>query len=150
PTRPVPRPRRPRAARRSPLFVTPSACDSSSNRPDHPGPASRMDQILTGDCLEHLAGLPAGCVDLAFADPPFNIGYEYDVYNDRQGRADSLAWTDRWLAAVKRVLKPDGSFYVAIGDEYAAELKVRLDGLGLTMRNWIVWHYTFGVNCTRK
>ena len=22
--------------------------------------------------------------------------------------------------------------------------------LGLTLRNWIVWHYTFGVSCTRK
>jgi site-specific DNA-methyltransferase (adenine-specific) len=109
-----------------------------------------MDQILTGDCLEHLAALPAGCVDLAFADPPFNIGYEYDVYRDRRARDEYLKWTDRWLAAVKRVLKPDGSFYVAIGDEYAAEMKVRLDALGLTMRNWIVWHYTFGVNCTRK
>jgi site-specific DNA-methyltransferase (adenine-specific) len=109
-----------------------------------------MDQILTGDCLEHLAGLPAGCVDLAFADPPFNIGYEYDVYRDRRAREDYLLWTEKWLAAVRRVLKPDGSFYVAIGDEYAAELKVRLDALGLTMRNWIVWHYTFGVNCTRK
>jgi site-specific DNA-methyltransferase (adenine-specific) len=109
-----------------------------------------MDQILTGDCLKHLAALPAGCVDLAFADPPFNIGYEYDVYHDRRGREDYLKWTDSWLAAVKRVLKPDGSFYVAIGDEYAAELKVRLDALGFSMRNWIVWHYTFGVNCTRK
>jgi DNA modification methylase len=109
-----------------------------------------MDQILTGDCLTHLAGLPAGCVDLAFADPPFNIGYEYDVYHDKRGREEYLHWTDKWLAAVQRVLKPDGSFYVAIGDEYAAELKVRLDGLGLSMRNWIVWHYTFGVNCTRK
>ena len=109
-----------------------------------------MDQILSGDCLRLLADLPAACVDLAFADPPFNIGYEYDVYNDRKGRAEYLAWTQRWLAAVRRVLRPDGSFYVAIGDEYAAELKVRLDGLGLAMRNWIVWHYTFGVNCTRK
>jgi site-specific DNA-methyltransferase (adenine-specific) len=109
-----------------------------------------MDQILTGDCLEHLAALPAGCVDLAFADPPFNIGYEYDVYRDRRARDEYLKWTDRWLTAVRRVLKPDGSFYVAIGDEYAAEMKVRLDALGLTMRNWIVWHYTFGVNCTRK
>jgi DNA modification methylase len=109
-----------------------------------------MDQILTGDCLRHLAELPKESVALAFADPPFNIGYEYDVYNDRQSRADYLAWTEKWLAAVQRVLKPDGSFYVAIGDEYAAELKVRLDALGLTMRNWIVWHYTFGVNCKRK
>jgi site-specific DNA-methyltransferase (adenine-specific) len=109
-----------------------------------------MDQILTGDCLRHLAALPAASVDLAFADPPFNIGYEYDVYDDRQTRADYLAWTERWLAAVRRVLKPHASFCVAIGDEFVAEVKVRLDALGLTMRNWIVWHYTFGVNCQRK
>jgi site-specific DNA-methyltransferase (adenine-specific) len=109
-----------------------------------------MDLILTGDCLKHLAGLPAESVDLAFADPPFNIGYEYDLYDDRAPRADYLAWTERWLEGVRRVLRPTGSFYVAIGDEYAAEMKVRLDGLGLTLRNWIVWHYTFGVHCTKK
>lgn len=107
-------------------------------------------EVIPGDCIARLAELPAGCVDLAFADPPFNIGYEYDRYHDRRACEDYLAWTEKWLAAVKRVLKPAGSFYVAIGDEYAAEIKVRLDGLGLTMRNWIVWHYTFGVNCTRK
>jgi site-specific DNA-methyltransferase (adenine-specific) len=109
-----------------------------------------MDQILTGDCLVRLPELPAASVDLAFADPPFNIGYEYDVYDDQQSRADYLAWTERWLKAVRRLLKPSASFCVAIGDEYAAEVKVRLDALGLAMRNWIVWHYTFGVNCKRK
>jgi site-specific DNA-methyltransferase (adenine-specific) len=107
-------------------------------------------EVVAGDCTARLAELPAGSVDLAFADPPFNIGYEYDRYHDRRAGDDYLAWTEKWLAAVKRVLKPTGSVYVAIGDEYAAEIKVRLDGLGLTMRNWIVWHYTFGVNCTRK
>jgi site-specific DNA-methyltransferase (adenine-specific) len=109
-----------------------------------------LDQVLTGDCVSLMAGLPEACVDLAFADPPFNIGYEYDAYDDRKGKEDYLAWTDKWLKAVLRVLKPTGSFYVAIGDEYVAEIKVRLDALGLHMRNWIVWHYTFGVNCTRK
>lgn len=108
------------------------------------------DRILTGDCLTQLAELPEGCVDLAFADPPFNIGYEYDQYDDRRAKADYLAWTEQWLAAVRRVLSPTGSLYVAIGDEYAAETKIRLDNLGLTLRNWIVWHYTFGVSCTRK
>ena len=109
-----------------------------------------VDEVLTGDCLKHLAGLPAACVDLAFADPPFNIGYEYDVYDDRRSRASYLEWTADWIRAVARVLKPYGSFYVAIGDEYAAEVKVRLDEAGLSMRNWIVWHYTFGVSCKQK
>jgi site-specific DNA-methyltransferase (adenine-specific) len=107
-------------------------------------------EVVSGDCIARLAEMPAGCVDLAFADPPFNIGYEYDRYNDRRARHDYLEWTERWLTAVRQVLKPTGSLYVAIGDEYAAEIKVRLDELGLTMRNWIVWHYTFGVSCTRK
>jgi site-specific DNA-methyltransferase (adenine-specific) len=108
------------------------------------------DDILTGDCVQLLAKLPEASIDLAFADPPFNIGYEYDAYDDRRAREEYLAWSEGWLGAVRRVLKPTGSFYVAIGDEYVAELKVRLDALGLTMRNWIVWHYTFGVNCTKK
>lgn len=107
-------------------------------------------QLLLGDCLTYLAKLKPGTVDLAFADPPFNIGYEYDQYEDDRSKQDYLAWTEQWLAGVERVLKPTGSFFVAIGDEYVAELKIRLDALGLTMRNWIVWHYTFGVNCKRK
>jgi site-specific DNA-methyltransferase (adenine-specific) len=108
------------------------------------------DEVITGDCLEVLAGLPAGCANLVFADPPFNIGYEYDVYDDRRAKEEYLAWTDRWLAQTMRVLSPTGAFFLAIGDEFAAEHKVRLDAMGLTLRNWIVWHYTFGVNCTKK
>lgn len=68
--------------------------------------------------------LEAGCVDLAFADPPFNIGYEYDAYDDRQDHERYLSWCRDWLAEVYRVLKPDGTFWLAIGDEYAAELKL--------------------------
>src|SRR5262249_27032303 len=117
-----------------------------------PRSPARMDtdRLHVGDCVQLLAELPPAWVDRASADPPFNIGYEYDGYDDRRAKAEYLAWTERWLAAVRRVLKPTGSFYVAIGDEYAAEVKVRLDDLGLTVRNWIVLHYTFGVNCTKK
>jgi DNA modification methylase len=108
------------------------------------------DEVVTGDCVKTLGKLPAGCADLVFADPPFNIGYEYDIYDDRRAKADYLAWTERWIAAAVRVLKPTGAFFLAIGDEFAAEHKVRLDASGLTLRNWIIWHYTFGVNCTKK
>jgi site-specific DNA-methyltransferase (adenine-specific) len=110
----------------------------------------RVNQVLTGDCLQLLAKMPEGCVDLVFADPPFNIGYEYDSYDDRRECDDYLAWAEKWLSAVRRVLKPTGSFFLAIGDEYVAEHKVLIDKLGLTLRNWIVWHYTFGVHCTKK
>jgi site-specific DNA-methyltransferase (adenine-specific) len=110
----------------------------------------RLNEVIGGDCVAVLNGLPAEFANLVFADPPFNIGYKYDIYDDKRAKADYLAWTETWLAASARALAPDGSFFLAIGDEFVAEHKVRLDALGLTMRNWIVWHYTFGVNCQKK
>lgn len=110
-----------------------------------------IDRVHTGDCLEGLAKVRTGSVDLAFADPPFNIGYDYDVYDDRRADDQYLAWSRRWIAEVARVLKPDGTFWLAIGDEYAAELKtIAHRELGLTPRSWVVWYYTFGVHCKKK
>jgi DNA modification methylase len=109
-----------------------------------------LNSIVQGDCVKSLSKLPAGCVELAFADPPFNIGYDYDVYHDKKGRDEYLNWTRKWIDQVFRVLKPSGTFWLAIGDEYAAEIKVLCQDLGFTTRSWVIWYYTFGVNCTRK
>src|SRR5205814_7342421 len=49
------------------------------------------------------------------------------------------------MSAVYRALKPTGSFYLAIGDEFAADLcTVARRQIGFNLRNWIIWHYTFG------
>jgi site-specific DNA-methyltransferase (adenine-specific) len=109
-----------------------------------------VNEIRQGDSIKLMQAMPAGCVDLAFADPPFNIGYEYDVYQDKKKHDDYLDWSKQWIGAVHRVLKPDGTFWLAIGDEYAAELKLASQGIGFTCRSWVIWYYTFGVNCTNK
>jgi site-specific DNA-methyltransferase (adenine-specific) len=110
-----------------------------------------LNVIHQGDCLEGLARLTPGVVDLAFADPPFNIGYQYDVYDDNRDYRAYLDWTRAWMGEVCRVLKPHGTFWVAIGDEYAAEIKlIAQNDLGLVCRSWVIWYYTFGVNCTKK
>jgi site-specific DNA-methyltransferase (adenine-specific) len=54
------------------------------------------------------------------------------------------------MDACYRVLNPHGSFYIAIGDDYAANVKIIADELGLIMRNWIIWHYTFGQQTKNK
>jgi len=113
--------------------------------------AIRYNTIRNGDCIAGLKTLDASIVDLAFADPPFNIGYQYDSYNDSLDSEKYLAWSRDWTGEVVRVLKPTGTFWLAIGDEYAAELKVMLQQEhGLTCRSWVVWYYTFGVNCKYK
>lgn len=107
--------------------------------------------LATGDCIAQMQQLPEGSIDLAFADPPFNIGYKYDVYDDRRTVDEYLAWSEAWMKEVHRVLKPTGAFWLAIGDEFAAELKVLATRtLGFHCRNWVVWYYTFGVHCKSK
>jgi len=100
--------------------------------------------LLIGDCRRILPTLPAGCADLVFGDPPFNIDLAYSGSNDCLTREVYLDFTDRWLAAVHHVLSPSGSLFVQIADEWAGYLQVRLDGLGLTRRNTLVRCYRFG------
>ncbi|MDG1893716.1 MAG: DNA methyltransferase [Fuerstiella sp.] len=111
---------------------------------------SKLGMIHNGDCIEGMNALPTGSVDLAFADPPFNIGYKYDVYEDRMAAEDYLKWSRDWMTATHRVLKPDGTFWLAIGDDFAAELKIEAQKIGFHCRSWVIWYYTFGVNCKNK
>ncbi|WP_425618174.1 site-specific DNA-methyltransferase [Anatilimnocola sp. NA78] len=112
--------------------------------------AKVLGRVSHGDCVERMNSLPEGSIDLAFADPPFNIGYDYDVYDDQKEHQDYLDWSEKWIAAVHRALKPTGTFWLAIGDEYAAELKLLSQKVGFHTRSWVIWYYTFGVNCKAK
>ncbi len=109
-----------------------------------------LQKIHNVDCISGMNGLAEGSVDLAFADPPFNIGYEYDVYDDRMAAEEYLKWSGEWIQAVYRVLRADGTFWLAIGDDFAAELKVESQKAGFHCRSWVIWYYTFGVNCKMK
>jgi DNA modification methylase len=125
----------------------PSATPSSlAPRPSSP----RLDSIHQGDCVKLLRQVADESVDLAFADPPYNIGFKYDEYQDNHADEVYLNWCEQWITELHRVVKPTGAFWLAIGDEYAAELKVAAQKIGFTARNWVIWYYTFGQNCRRK
>ncbi len=125
-------------------------------QPAPPGPtdAPPRNALPVGDCLDLMASWPADSVDLIFADPPYNIGFTYDQYDDTLDDDAYVQWTRNWISAAARLLKPTGSFYILIGDEYAAETRLHLKTLErdgqLAFRNWVVWHYTFGQNCRTK
>lgn len=106
--------------------------------------------ICCGDALEVLPKWPAGCVDLVFTDPPYNIGYVYDKYHDDLPDDQFVSWCRDWMAECQRVLVDTGSFYIAIGDDFAAQLRMVGKELGLHLRNWIIWRYTFGQHTKSK
>ena len=71
------------------------------------------DRIITGDCIEVLAGLPEGAADLVFADSPFNIGLDYPGYDDRQPH---LAYLDMLRSRLHPgVSHPDAGWFLLRG-----------------------------------
>jgi len=135
--------------------ATPTEPIPTAATPTAATPAVPRDTLVTGDCIDTMRSWPDGSVDLVFADPPYNIGFEYDGrYEDKRPDAEYLGWTYDWIDAAADLLKPTGSLYILIGDEYAAEVRVHLKKLQaagrLLFRNWIVWHYTFGQRCKAK
>lgn len=107
--------------------------------------------VRHGDALEVMAGIDAGTARLVFADPPYNIGVNYGEGKkaDLLEPDQYLRWCEAWMKGCERLLTADGSFWVLISDEWAAEYKLILSRL-LAVRQWIIWYESFGQNQQAK
>lgn len=114
-------------------------------------------EVRIGDCRRVLTdwmGEIEGRVDLVFADPPFNWNRAYDRWHDDLPEREYLEFTFDWLDLCVRALRPGGSLWVNIPDDWAAEIVAYLKGRfserappsRMAMANWCVWHYRFGQN----
>ena len=95
------------------------------------------------DCLAGMRRLDAGSVDLVVTSPPYNLGIKYGRYSDKQDRASYLDWCAEWAAEVRRLLQPNGSFFLNIGSAPSNpmlphELAIRLREL-FVVQNTIHW-----------
>ena len=106
--------------------------------------------IITGDCLDILASLERESVDLVVTDPPYNIGINYGLGKKADRRDDYDIWCSRWIEWCYRALKPRGSMWIISGQEYGACIDIAMQSAGLSIRNRITWHETFGVYCHNK
>ena len=85
-----------------------------------------LDQVIVGDCIEVMNRLPERCVDLIFADPPYNLQLQQELYRPNLTRVDAVddewdkfesleaydQFTTAWLTAARRVLKDTGTLWV--------------------------------------
>jgi site-specific DNA-methyltransferase (adenine-specific) len=106
--------------------------------PAKPSEATLLDQVHESDVLKLLKRIPDNSVDLAFADPPYNLGKEYADYSDDQAEKEYLAWCHDWLQEYARVLKPGGALLALNLPKWSITL-ARTMSQHLHLRNWIVW-----------
>ena len=109
--------------------------------------------ILEGDCIEVMQALPAGRIDLVFADPPYNLQLKGELWRPNLTQVDAVddawdhfdsfeaydAFTRAWLSASRRLLKPDGSLWVIGSYHNIYRVGSILQDLGFWILNDVVW-----------
>jgi modification methylase len=110
-------------------------------------------RILVGDCAAEMAKLPAGSVDLVFADPPYNLQLASDLKRPDDSRVDAVdddwdkfasfkdydAFTERWLAACRRVMKPAATIWVIGSYHNIFRVGAIMQDMGFWILNDVVW-----------
>lgn len=112
-----------------------------------------LNEILVGDCIAEMAKLPERSVDMIFADPPYNLQLQGDLYRPDNSRVDAVddEWdrfsdfatyddfTRRWLAEARRLLKDDGTLWVIGSYHNIYRVGTILQDLGFWILNDIIW-----------
>jgi len=112
--------------------------------------------IIQGDCIAALRGLPDHSVDLVFADPPYNLQLSGDLSRPDQTHVDAVtaawdqfdsfaaydAFTKGWLTEARRVLKPDGAIWVIGSYHNIFRVGAILQDLDYWILNDVVWRKT--------
>ncbi len=112
-----------------------------------------LNQILGGDCIEVMNSLAPGSVDLIFADPPYNLQLKGDLHRPDNSLVDAVddhwdqftsfeaydRFTTGWLAAAKRLLKPNGAIWVIGSYHNIFRVGAALQDQGFWLLNDVVW-----------
>jgi len=80
-------------------------------------------KIITGDCIEEMAKLPEGCIDLIVTSCPYGVSIKYDVHDDDVEFEEYKVFSKNWLSEAYRVLKDDGRIALNIPYEINRQSK---------------------------
>ena len=112
-----------------------------------------VDKIIQGNCLDVLPTLPPDSVDLVFADPPYNLQLQGDLYRPNLSRVEGVSedwdkfdtfteydrFTRAWLSECRRVLKPNGTLWVIGSYHNIYRVGKILQDLNFWILNDVVW-----------
>jgi site-specific DNA-methyltransferase (adenine-specific) len=112
-----------------------------------------LDQIIQGDCVEALNHLSEKCIDLIFADPPYNLQLNQELWRPNMTRVDAVddewdrfdgfaaydQFTSEWLQACRRVLKDNGAIWVIGSYHNIYRVGAILMDLGYWILNDVIW-----------
>lgn len=106
---------------------------------------SPLVNVFNADCVEFLRDNSCKeTVDFVCTDPPFNIGQDYDVHDDKLADQQFRDWYFDWFMLAANTLKTGGVFAINVPDDLVEHTLVCARWCGLHRINWCIWHYKFG------
>ncbi|MBJ9595752.1 adenine-specific DNA-methyltransferase [Citrobacter werkmanii] len=97
-------------------------------------------KIIQGDALTELQKLAPESVDLIFADPPYNIGKDFDGMVESWDEETFLVWLFECIEECHRILKPQGTMYIMNSTENMPYIDLKCRQL-FAIKSRIVWSY---------
>lgn len=112
-----------------------------------------LNKIYAGDCISLMKKIPDNSIDLIFADPPYNLQLNNELYRPNQTRVDAVddEWdkfnsfeeyddfTFKWLSECRRILKDTGSIWVIGTYHNIFRIGKIVQDLGFWILNDIIW-----------
>lgn len=112
-----------------------------------------VNKVILGDCMEIMKKFPDESFDMVFADPPYNMQLQNELYRPNKTKVDAVddkwdkfssfkdydTFTKNWLKEVKRVMKPNASLWVIGTYHNIYRLGATLQDMGFWTLNDIVW-----------
>jgi len=109
--------------------------------------------LYRGDCIELMAQMPGECFDMVFADPPYMLSNDgvtchagkmvsvnKGAWDRSQGVERDHEFVMEWLAACRRVMKPDATIWVSGTHHIIYSVGFAMQKLGFKILNDIVWY----------
>lgn len=98
-------------------------------------------QLLLGDCVVRMRGLPEASVDEIVSDPPYGISFMGRGWDQMGDGAKQRRWHKDWCEAAYHVLKPGGQVKAFSGTRTFHHMAAALVAAGFVLEDLEAWSY---------
>jgi len=112
-----------------------------------------VNKIILGDSIEIMKQIPHDSIDLIFADPPYNLQLENELYRPNETKVNGVSeewdkfksfedydnFTINWLRECRRILKKDGTIWVIGTYHNIFRIGKIMQDLGYWILNDVIW-----------
>jgi site-specific DNA-methyltransferase (adenine-specific) len=103
-----------------------------------------MIHIRKGEVIDELKKISDSSIDVVITSPPYWKGFGYEAYFNSYSQY--LRWSKEWMKEIKRILKPNGTFYLNVINDSEITIRafelmqIATEELMYKLHDTIIWY----------